>query len=689
MPIINVTVSSALPLVGAPLGVFAPVIANLAVKTPLALPAAPGNPTLLGAQLRLATPLSVQGVPSAPIITLRPSLSTPLAHPTIARMTASLAEAVSTALALRGFPIFNRLDVKTPFTLLGTPGNPTLTTPLLHLAINTPLMLVVRAQLHYGSTLQPGFTAAQVNQLLRLWTLRGPSLIALIKSCVTLINSSPVDLSPVLGSVLLLAQGYSKAMTTILAYLMNDASFGGFSLDFEDQITQQAVLWQELVGTIGNLAFYSKLPNIQSITATSASARLLGAQGAATAVDLRLESFISVPTVAGVNVSRFWTITPEAVSALSRLLTIDYVLSSDPTVYYGPAGTTANILQDVLLILTSLAPTAPNTSALLTQINLAVAAGYREDTATSILAMRVSDKLDLQQLAYQVLGDTDLWESIASFNNLVYPYFSTDPVERLGPPDQTGHLVIDAHNGDTTLQVSGFGPFTADQRILLRCGNKYQVVTIIGGAFTSAEAPVDWDHLTNYLVSSEDFTVTIDQALTADYPALTTTVELLPAVYDAGIVLGIGDPLLIPTTVLQQKGFVVDTPLTDVDRYGTDLVLDPDGNLQIFEGDFETLTGQPNLVQAIKNKFKVTRGALVHHPSYGTGLKAFIGKVNRAYIDFLVITDAKQTVLSDPRISSLEDVAAFVNGDTVDLSFNAQASNGRLLFPVALELPIG
>lgn len=532
------------------------------------------------------------------------------------------------------------------------------------------------------------FTATQLNSLFKLWSARGPALTGQINGLLQFISQSPYDVSSVAGPTLLIAQTFARAQSNILDFIMNDASFAGWSFDMQHQISLLEQDWQDLYVLLSSVAFDKQLPRFDTIYQASVGARYYGAQVQAEAqsIDIKLESFLNVPTMAGITVKTFWNASSLGLKTLSLLATLDWSQTGgipDPappappatpysgplTPYYGPMATTDDLIADALEMLTEVAPLQPDISMLLSMIANVSPNGFSTDSIVSIVARDVMQGADIESIAYQYLGDAEQWIPLAEFNKLMWPYISDDPIEQLGRPEVEG-LTLGASLAVGTNQVflaNGNYPVYKDQRLLLQDGmGNFQIVTVVDASGFPA--------------------LMVSPALTDTFIVSSTSVTLYPPVYDTGVVLGTGDKILIPSTLLVAAG-VLDTVATDLERFGTDLQLTQDGELIAANGDFMVVTGQANLKQAITNRFEVPRGQLIHLPLYGTGLNRFIGLKGTPQYGVAAGVDAIQTVLQDPRTPKAITPQVQIVDDKMLIDFGVAVDNQRLLLPVQLDLP--
>ena len=516
------------------------------------------------------------------------------------------------------------------------------------------------------------YTTTQLNSLFKLWSVRGPALSGLTTGLLQFMSQSPYDVSAVVGPALLIAQSFASAQARVLDFIMNDSSFVGWSLDLQGQIAQLALNWQDLFVLLSNIAVNQSLPRLDTLYQATPASRYYGAvvQSNAASIDIALESFLNVPTLAGITIATFWQASSLGLQTLARLDTLDWAISDgNLTLYYGSNATTDDLIADALDALNWVNPLQPDITLLLSMVSNVSPAGYSTDTVVSITAVPVPQGEDIESIAYQYLGDADEWVALAEFNGLGWPYISDDPIDQLGRPEVEGMvLAADLAAGAIELTLSNTNfPAYNDQRLLLQQGADYQIVTI-----TDASA---------YPILK--FAPALDEAFTAQ----ATSINSYAPVYDSGVVLHTGSTILIPSTLANAVSGVLTTASSDIQRFGIDLALTEDGSLIANEGDFALVKGDTNLLQAIGNRFDVKQGQLIHLPAYGTGIDRFIRLKNTSYYAIAAVTDAIQTVLQDPRTPQAVNPQASIEGDQLLLDFSVSASNQRLLLPVSLSLP--
>jgi phage baseplate assembly protein W len=121
------------------------------------------------------------------------------------------------------------------------------------------------------------------------------------------------------------------------------------------------------------------------------------------------------------------------------------------------------------------------------------------------------------------------------------------------------------------------------------------------------------------------------------------------------------------------------------DVFGTDVLL-TSGQMTIgAAGDFQTVTGPDNLVQAMNLALGTHQGELVYHSTYGDRVFELLGKPNNGSIDQLAAAYVSRCIAADPRIDSVSGVTVTAAGGTAALVATAVAVNGKRL-PVGTTL---
>lgn len=128
--------------------------------------------------------------------------------------------------------------------------------------------------------------------------------------------------------------------------------------------------------------------------------------------------------------------------------------------------------------------------------------------------------------------------------------------------------------------------------------------------------------------------------------------------------------------------------------FGTDIRL-ARGRLEATAGgDLLTVSGVPNLAQALTNRLATHTGELAYHPRYGCEVYRLIGQGGTATADRLAEVLVSRAVRSDPRIARVSQASATIGGDVIRASVTAITVDGKRiaaslpgLSPLASPLP--
>lgn len=137
-------------------------------------------------------------------------------------------------------------------------------------------------------------------------------------------------------------------------------------------------------------------------------------------------------------------------------------------------------------------------------------------------------------------------------------------------------------------------------------------------------------------------------------------------------VLVTGSALLVPAATMAAQQ-------TDPDAvYGTDVALDKYGRVSVTaDGDFDTVSGLPNLKQAISHRLDTERLELIFHPDYGGDARRLIGLVNGPTRGLVGARAARATVEKDPRVARVQKARADVAADVINISVEFETVTGH------------
>jgi phage baseplate assembly protein W len=273
---------------------------------------------------------------------------------------------------------------------------------------------------------------------------------------------------------------------------------------------------------------------------------------------------------------------------------------------------------------------------------------------------------NLQSIAIATTGSAEGWMEIAQLNNLRYPYISEDPEEVQGQLSTSLYLTRKAHVGDTVIYINGVSQLVKSGTLLFfNLQNP-----LANGQLTTLSDVVSIVTVTRDNIPSQS-RISINSALLNTYDAGTKVDVLNTANNTTSRVVGPGQFLLVPSRQTNQS-IVKNRTLNMNDVYamlGQDIRLDINGLMQPDQnGDIQTIVGVDNLAQAMWHRLVTEQGQLVYHPSYGNPLIDYIGSVNTPTLAVIANHQIQQTLLADPRISSIRTLTTTINGDTLNIS---------------------
>lgn len=148
-----------------------------------------------------------------------------------------------------------------------------------------------------------------------------------------------------------------------------------------------------------------------------------------------------------------------------------------------------------------------------------------------------------------------------------------------------------------------------------------------------------------------------------------------------------GSPLTAGVTLQIPKfpGIALPSGATTED-YGVDLMLGPDGDLVILDTDkteLSTISGTPNLKQALKVRLLTTEGQSGMFPNYG--LPKFVAEKSSAFMVGMASGSVRTQVMADPRISELDEVVVVDVGDRLIVECRAHAVGSK---PIDIAAPL-
>jgi hypothetical protein len=119
----------------------------------------------------------------------------------------------------------------------------------------------------------------------------------------------------------------------------------------------------------------------------------------------------------------------------------------------------------------------------------------------------------------------------------------------------------------------------------------------------------------------------------------------------------------------------------DQDLYGRDIKIADNGDFAVSGGDLAVISGQENLHQALENRMTTAAGKRIRIGAYG--IRSAIG--DPMAVKSYLLSSIEQTVLEDPRIEQIEEIAFESKGsylniyiEYTDLNRNKNIYEGKL-----------
>lgn len=152
-----------------------------------------------------------------------------------------------------------------------------------------------------------------------------------------------------------------------------------------------------------------------------------------------------------------------------------------------------------------------------------------------------------------------------------------------------------------------------------------------------------------------------------------------------------GDTILIP--IPSQNGFSqvpdvgdneLNKNLTELERsLGTDLKLTSDMDLALTRSDdIELVAGTNNMAQAVILKLGYEPGEVIRYPQMGVGLQPGIKFPNIEDVQDALVN----TLLQDPRIQSVENIALRRESSTLRLTFDLKIKQVDIPIPISIQI---
>ncbi len=125
----------------------------------------------------------------------------------------------------------------------------------------------------------------------------------------------------------------------------------------------------------------------------------------------------------------------------------------------------------------------------------------------------------------------------------------------------------------------------------------------------------------------------------------------------------------------------------DSDLFGIDVLLE-DSLLTIVDGDISTITGRPNLKQALVHRLETFLTDLIRHPTYGCNINVVFGQKNTAIVKLLAEGFVRRALNAEPRVKRVLQLNAKNQGDVLAISASVLSIIDNIPVDINLVFPI-
>lgn len=288
----------------------------------------------------------------------------------------------------------------------------------------------------------------------------------------------------------------------------------------------------------------------------------------------------------------------------------------------------------------------------------------------NILEHVVTSVDSVQSLAATYLGDASRWRDIVDFNNLDYPYISTDLTFQTSAYASGTVTVSRIYNGSPlTVPKGTIFAVPVVEGFPSRLYVSVEAITIPSGVSLAAipvqcTLPGIWGNVPQASIST---IITTDPTLTSAFSLIANVNPFANGnTYNVRL---LGDSILIPL----DGSWDGTTTYDDLDtfyeeQFGTDLTLGDDGDL-VFDGygSIGSVSGLANLGQAARDMLMTPKNSLVYHPTYGSYVDQLVGQQSAPYIQKMISLSIIETLGQDDRIARVNVVSLTQSGTTCNV----------------------
>ncbi|MDC7221548.1 MAG: DUF2634 domain-containing protein [Spirochaetales bacterium] len=135
--------------------------------------------------------------------------------------------------------------------------------------------------------------------------------------------------------------------------------------------------------------------------------------------------------------------------------------------------------------------------------------------------------------------------------------------------------------------------------------------------------------------------------------------------------LTVGDEILVPIFEPKTRyanNAVYNSESTNTELLGRDIYIDDDGIIQTQGNDYLVTTGEETILQAVQRKLAEKKGRQIRDTSYGILREIGEALDGNAPLSLMKV-GLEETLIQDPRITSVNNVDFFIDGDVVYQAF--------------------
>ena len=127
----------------------------------------------------------------------------------------------------------------------------------------------------------------------------------------------------------------------------------------------------------------------------------------------------------------------------------------------------------------------------------------------------------------------------------------------------------------------------------------------------------------------------------------------------------------VPQSTAAVETVVDRTNVVEQNLFGNDVFLDTSGDLQSdFSGDLAIVRGLENMQTALIDRLTTNQGELIKHPTYGAPIQRIVGQPGDRNALAIARLELIGTLLSDPRILNVSNLALRKSNDVLNVSMN-------------------